>query len=270
MKGLELPAWDQVFVPDLSLAESFVRGTLVYFGILLLFRVVLKRQAGGVGLPDIMLAVLVSECVSSSINANANSVPNGLAAVGAMLFWSYALDWATHRWPRLRRRLESGPVVLIRDGRPVKENMDRERVTEDELCEQLRLNGVDDPAKVKEARIESGGEVSVIEKDEGAKDGPRFAANPGRERGGNEQGADDHRPPEPPDFDRAVGRFLAAAEELRAAVDWHAARAAEHRKKADAARQALARHGVRGRKWLATAADPPSAVRHDPHPEPTR
>lgn len=199
MKAFALPEWDQVFVPDLSLAESFVRGTLVYFGILLLFRVVLKRQAGGVGLPDIMLAVLVSECVSSSINANANSVPNGLAAVAAMLFWSYAIDWATHRWPWLRRRLDPAPVVLVRDGELQRKNMARERVTEEELCEQLRLNGVDDIGRVKEARIESGGEVSVIERDD---------AGPGRAAGGG-----------PSDFDRAVERFLAAARELRAAAE---------------------------------------------------
>lgn len=195
MKAFGWPEWDNVFGPDLALAESFLRGTLVYFGILILFRVVLKRQAGGVGLPDIMLAVLVSECVSSSINANANSVPNGLAAAGALLFWSYAIDWATYRWPWLARRLDPPPVPLIEDGRMLRENMARELLTEAELCEHLRLNGVDDPAKVKSARIEAGGEVSVIEKENGpAADGPT------------------------PDFARALERFLAAARELEAAA----------------------------------------------------
>ena len=194
MKAFGRPEWDQMFVPDLALAESFLRGTLVYFGILILFRVVLKRQAGGVGLPDIMLAVLVSECVSSSINANANSVPNGLAAAGALLFWSYAIDRAAYRWPWLARRLDPPPVPLIEDGRLLRENMARERVTEAELCEHLRLNGVDDPAKVKSARIEAGGAVSVIEKENGPADGT------------------------PPDFARALERFLAAARELEAAA----------------------------------------------------
>ncbi|MBX9583002.1 MAG: DUF421 domain-containing protein [Gemmataceae bacterium] len=197
MKGLRLPEWDRVFVPDLSLAESLLRGTLVYFGILVLFRVVLKRQNGGVGLPDVMLAVLVSECVSSSINANANSVPNGLAAVAAMLFWSYVLDWATFRWGWLRRRLESPPTPIVVDGRVLRENLRAELLSDDELHEQLRLNGVADPARVKAAFVESGGEVSVI-----PDDGPGWGAGDG-----------------PPDFDRALANFLAAARELQAAAE---------------------------------------------------
>ena len=204
MKGLSLPEWDQVFVPDLSLAESFLRGTLVYFGILFLFRVVLKRQTGGVGLPDVMLVVLVSECVSSSINANANSVPNGLAAVAALLFWSYATDRATHRWPWLGRRLEPRPVELVRDGRPVPENMKAERVTDDELAEALRMNGVESPAGAKRVTLESCGEMSVVPFEAGR------AGGNGSPDGG-------------PDFDGALARFLAAARELQAAADARAA-----------------------------------------------
>src|SRR5215208_3622446 len=85
MKGW-LPDPETMFVPDLSLLESFARASVIYLGLLALFRLVLKRQAGSLGLPDIMLAVLVSECVSQALSAGANSVPNALAAVSALLF----------------------------------------------------------------------------------------------------------------------------------------------------------------------------------------
>jgi uncharacterized membrane protein YcaP (DUF421 family) len=172
MSGLEAPQWAQVFVPDASLAESFIRGTVVYFALLVLFRVVLKRQTGGLGTPDVLLIVLVSECVSPALSAEAKSVPNGLAAVGALLFWTYVLDRLERHWPWLQRRLEPPPVKLIADGTLLHENMAREGVTEEELLAQVRQQGIGDPKGVKAAFIESDGSVSVIPAGSPAPDPP--------------------------------------------------------------------------------------------------
>ena len=62
MSGFEAPSWAGMLVPDHSLAESFLRGSFVYLSLVVLFRVILRRQAGSIGLPDVMLVVLVSEC----------------------------------------------------------------------------------------------------------------------------------------------------------------------------------------------------------------
>lgn len=194
MRAFRSPDWEQVLVPDLALAESFLRGSAVYLSLLVLFRVVLKRQGGAIGLPDVMLVVLVSECVSASLSADAKSVPNGLAAVCALLFWNYALDRLAYRWPWLRRRLEPQPVQVVRDGAPVRENLAAEEISDDELAAQLRLNGTDDLAEVKCAFVEAGGAVSVVLKDEKA------------------------APPDEREDERAVRELLAAADRVRAVL----------------------------------------------------
>src|SRR5687768_5847850 len=94
MAGLEWPNLGQMLVPDQSLAESFLRGVVVFFVLLMLFRVSLNRQAGGVGLTDVMLVVLVSECVSGALGGQAKSIPNGIAAVCGLLASSFLVDWA--------------------------------------------------------------------------------------------------------------------------------------------------------------------------------
>jgi uncharacterized membrane protein YcaP (DUF421 family) len=197
MAGFDAPQWGNLFVPDLSLVESFHRGTVVYFAVLVLFRIVLKRQSGGLGTPDVLLIVLVSECASPALSAESKSVPNALVAVGALLFWTYVLDRLERNWPWLQRRLEPRPVQLIADGKLLHENMAREGVTEEELVAQVRLNGIDDPKQVKAAFIESDGEVSVIP----AEDGPGASA--------------------PPDLAEAYEQFEKAARELKAAVAKH-------------------------------------------------
>ncbi|MBA4062685.1 MAG: DUF421 domain-containing protein [Isosphaera sp.] len=191
MKAFEAPEWAQVFVPDASLVETFLRASVVYLSLLVLFRVILKRQSGTIGLPDVMLVVLVSECVSPALTAQANSVPNGLAAVLALLFWNFALDRAAARWAWLRRLLEPRPVQLVRDGEPLRENMAAEGITDDELEAQLRGQGIDDVGKVKAAFIESEGTVSVIPK------------------------AD----PPPAELSAAIARLVAAAEQAWAAAE---------------------------------------------------
>lgn len=238
MDGLAMPEWGEVFVPDLSLAESVLRASLVYLSLVVLFRVVLKRQSGSLGLPDVLLVVLVSECVSQSMTSEAKSVPNGLVAVLALLFWNYTLDRVAFYWPWLQRRLEPAPLDLIRDGKPLRENLASEGITDEELESQLRLSGVDDVAKVKTARIESEGSVSVVEKDKSELETP--VAPPALQADST-------------DFAAATRQFLAAAEALRKAVAWHEERATDHREAAKSARQVLASHGVRVRALTATS-----------------
>jgi uncharacterized membrane protein YcaP (DUF421 family) len=226
MSGFEAPEWGSIFIPDVSLFESFVRGTLVYFAVLVLMRVCPKRQIGSVGLTDVLLLVLVSECVSQALNARANSVVNGAVAVVSLLFWDLVLDWAGFKSRWVRRVLEHEPVPLVRDGRPLPDRMKKEWITPDELAGQLRLHGVDDVAQVTAATLEPGGEVSVIRREV-------------------------RKPDEPPaDFDGALDRFLAAARALRGAIDWHEAQAHDHAAAAKAARKALTEHGIVGKRLL--------------------
>jgi uncharacterized membrane protein YcaP (DUF421 family) len=246
--AFQLPDWGGVFVPDGSLVESFLRGTVVYFAVLVLFRVILRRQTGGMGLSDVLLVVLASECVSPALTAQTNSVPNGLAALTALLFWSFVLDWATDRWDWLNRVVEHRPVEVVRDGAKRPDALHAQHITDDELMSQLRLNGVDDLARVKVATLEPDGEISVVTRSEASEDG-----GGGREEDGSRPAPSLPPTPSPlaedgpPDLDAALTQFLAAAEGVRKAVAWHDERAAAHKRAAATARAALARHGVRPR-----------------------
>jgi uncharacterized membrane protein YcaP (DUF421 family) len=249
MTAFDMPNLTEVFVPDLSLVESVLRGTLVYFGILVLFRFVLKRQTGGVGLSDIMLVVLVSECVSTAINANAKSVTSGLVSVSTMLFWSFVVDWASSHSKWLRRRITPAPLPLIVNGRVLHENLRKEQVTLEELDEELRLKGVDDRSRVKAARIESSGELSVIEKEKSASN-DRAGAGNGQTTAGSAA-----------DLNHALAEFLAAAEALQSSIESYESRADDQKQAAKDLRALLTRHGLRRNRWLSRSHGPASRKR---------
>jgi uncharacterized membrane protein YcaP (DUF421 family) len=156
--------WHTLFVPQGSVVELLVRGTIMYLLIFVLLRMVLKRQIGGIGTSDIMVVVLLAEVAGNGFGKDYKSVVEGAVLVGVVLFWSYAVDWLQHRFPAVERLLREQQVKLIHNGRLVRRAMKQEMVTVDELMAQLRENGIEDPKDVKAAFMESDGRVSVIPK----------------------------------------------------------------------------------------------------------
>jgi uncharacterized membrane protein YcaP (DUF421 family) len=156
--------WSKLLVPKLSLAEIILRGVVIYVGLCLLLRIVLKRQAGKVALSDLLVITLVAGVCRNPLVADAYSIPDGLGVVAVVLFSSYAADWLSYHSPLVHRVMHPPRVELVRDGEVMHHSLRRELMTESQLRCQLRQKGVADPADVAEAWIEGSGEISVVKK----------------------------------------------------------------------------------------------------------
>lgn len=154
--------WGRVFAFDTPWLEIVVRGTAIYLGLFLLLRLVLKRQAGTVGITDLLVIVLIADAAQNAMADDYRSVPDGLLLVAVIIFWSHALDWLGYKFPVLNRLVHPPPLPLIRDGRLLRQNMRRELITEEDLLAQLREQGVLDIEDVKVACMEGDGQVSVV------------------------------------------------------------------------------------------------------------
>lgn len=154
--------WAGVFQPRRSLAEMLLRGTIVYFVIVALLRVVHKRQSGMIASTDILVIVLVAEIAGPGLSADSISVVEPVVLIATILWWSFAIERLAYRFPRLERLLDPAPVLLIRDGRMIPRNMRAELVTHAELVTQLRKQGIADIGQVHEARIEADGMISIV------------------------------------------------------------------------------------------------------------
>jgi uncharacterized membrane protein YcaP (DUF421 family) len=164
--------WRLLFVPDKSLLEIFVRGTVVYLGAFLLLRVVFKRQVGSVSITDILVVVFIADAAQNAMADDYRSITDGLFLVGVIIFWAFTLDALSHRFRRLERFVKPPALPLVREGELLQRNMRREFITESELMSQLRLQGVDELERVKEAYMEPDGRISVIEMEQQQKKPP--------------------------------------------------------------------------------------------------
>lgn len=155
--------WEHVFVPSTSLLEIVVRGTVMYLALFLLLRLVLKRETGAIGISDLLVVVLIADAAQNGMADDYRSIPDGLILVGTIVFWSWALNWLGFRFPLFQRLVHPNPLPLIKDGRLLRKNMEKELITEGELMSQLRLQGVDNIEDVSSAHMEGDGRISVIE-----------------------------------------------------------------------------------------------------------
>ena len=156
--------WGQIFGLSVSPIELVIRGSAMYLFLFVVFRVVIRRRVGAVGMADILVLVIIADAAQNGMSGEYKSVTDGAILVATIVAWDYLIDWLNYHVPALRNWLEAPPLLLIRDGRVLRRNLRHEFVTEDELKSKLREKGVTDVSQVREARMESDGEVSVIKK----------------------------------------------------------------------------------------------------------
>src|SRR5215212_9776438 len=146
--------WAQMFHPDTSPIEIFVRGSIVYLALFGMLRLVLRRESGSVGMTDLLVLVLIADASQNAMAGNYNSLPDGLLLVATIIFWSFTINWVGYHIPLVGRFVHPPPLNLVRDGKLQRRNMRRELITEEELMSQMRQQGIDDISQIKIAYME--------------------------------------------------------------------------------------------------------------------
>ncbi len=156
--------WGKALLPDVSMIEIVVRGTVMYLALFTLLRLVLKRETGTIGVTDLLVLVLLADAAQNGMAGNYGSLADGLLLVGTIVFWAYALDWLGYHFRFFHGFVVPPPLALVRDGQPLLRNLRRELITHEELMSQLRLQGIESLDEVKEAHMEPDGRISAIKR----------------------------------------------------------------------------------------------------------
>lgn len=162
--------WKAIFVPTVSLLEIVLRGTLVYLILFFVLRV-MRREAGALGISDLLVVVIIADAAQNAMSSEYKSVTEGAVLVGTIVAWDFLLDWLGFRFPAVQRLLRPAPLPLIEDGRVLRRNLRQEMITSEELMSLLREEGVESVEEVKVCRLEGDGHFSVIKKESGDSDG---------------------------------------------------------------------------------------------------
>jgi uncharacterized membrane protein YcaP (DUF421 family) len=148
-----------------ELALTAARAAAVYALMLVVVRLLGKRTIGNFTAFDLLVALMLGEVVDEMIYGDVPFL-QGTVAILAIGGLAYVNSWLSFSSLRLAKLFEGQPTVIIRDGRLERDGMRAERMNEGDVISELRLHGTDDPGRVREARVETDGEFSVLFKDE--------------------------------------------------------------------------------------------------------
>jgi uncharacterized membrane protein YcaP (DUF421 family) len=154
--------WHNMFVPELSVAEKILRPVLVYVFLVIVIRLAGRRELAQLNSFDLIVLLMLANTVQNATIGNDNSMVGGLIGVSALLLANYLVVRFLYLHPQVGHLVEGGPAVLIRDGRVIRGNLAREAITEEELTEAIRKQGLASATDVAEAVLETGGTISVV------------------------------------------------------------------------------------------------------------
>ena len=141
---------------------AFFRTALLYLLLIVGLRLTGKRQIGELEPIELVLTMLLSDLASVPMQDFGIPLVNGVIPIVTLLAMSMLLSCVSLRNVRFRTLICGKPAIIIRNGRLQQDAMRHNRLTLDELFEELRTQGVTDISDVKYAVLETGGQLSVL------------------------------------------------------------------------------------------------------------
>lgn len=156
--------WREALFFTLSPLEIVVRGTVMYWALFLMFRFLVRRDIGSLGIADLLVVVIVADAAQNGMAGKGEGVADAILLVATLIAWNRLIDLLAYHFPAFQRFAEARKILLVRDGTKLRENMRRESITDDELEAKYREEGVERIEEIKALYLEADGKVSVIKK----------------------------------------------------------------------------------------------------------
>ena len=144
------------------MATAFFRTIILYLLLIAGLRLSGKRQIGELEPIELVLTLLISDLASVPMQDFALPLFNGVLPIITLIALSTLFSAVSLRSVRFRSLVCGQPALVIADGQLRQETMRRNRLTLDELFEELRTQGVTDISDVKYAVLEANGRLSVL------------------------------------------------------------------------------------------------------------
>jgi uncharacterized membrane protein YcaP (DUF421 family) len=143
--------------------DAVIRGAVVYLFILVLFRLSGQRALAQITTFDLVLLLIISEASQQALIGNDNSMTHAALVVTTLVGLNIVLSLLKQRSKRMERILEDVPLVLVDNGKLLRERMDKVRVDEDDILEAARsCQGLERLDQIKYAVLERSGDITIV------------------------------------------------------------------------------------------------------------
>ena len=142
--------------------DLVLRAVVVFGFVLLLTRVIGKRELGTLEPFDLILLIVLGDALQQGLTQDDYSLTGAILVVGTIAVLQVFVSWLSYRFPRTRPILEGEPVIVVQDGKLIERNLKRERLTAEEITEEARKQQIAHLSEIRFAVLETGGQISFI------------------------------------------------------------------------------------------------------------
>src|SRR6266567_1175905 len=125
-----------------------LRGIVLYAFVVFILRVIGRRELSSLSAIDLVLLIVLGDAIQQGLTQDDYSVTGALIAVSTIASLQVFTSYLSFRSQRARKVLEGLPIVVIEDGKVIEQNLQRERMTEDEISEEMRTQQIASFAEV--------------------------------------------------------------------------------------------------------------------------
>jgi uncharacterized membrane protein YcaP (DUF421 family) len=150
---------DSLTVSGIPLYEKALRTIAVYLVIVLLLRVLGRRDLAQLNSLDLVVLLLLSNIVQNAIIGDDNSLTGGLFGAAVLLATNFALDALAYRYERVRRLFEGKPTTLVEHGQVVAPWW--QLLTDEEIAAAVRRQNATGIEQVERATLRESGTIDV-------------------------------------------------------------------------------------------------------------
>lgn len=140
------------------------RTILIYVFLIGIMRLMGKRQLGELEVTDLVITLLLSEIATIPITDKNTPLLYAIVPVITLASFEVFTSGLALKFPKLKKLLSPKPAILIHNGKANRQEMQKVRISLDELLCELRQNNVTDIEQVQYAILESNGKISIITK----------------------------------------------------------------------------------------------------------
>lgn len=145
--------------------DSVIRAAVVYFMLLVVFRLAGNRSIGQITAFDFVLLLIISEAIQEAMITTDYSITNAFLVVVTLVGLDIMMSLWKQRSKKVERLLDGVPVLLIENGKMNEHVMNKERVDESDIMAAAReYQGLERIDQIKFAVVEANGTISIVPK----------------------------------------------------------------------------------------------------------
>jgi uncharacterized membrane protein YcaP (DUF421 family) len=144
--------------------DSIIRAIIIYVVFLFYLRITGKKSLSQTTAFDFVTLLIIAEVTDEALTGTA-PLTNTILVAGTLIGLDIIFSFLKGKFKWFDKAIDSVPLIIVKDGKVLKQRIDAERIDEGDILEAARkLRGLERMEQIKYAVLEKDGSISIIPK----------------------------------------------------------------------------------------------------------